>query len=87
MRHFLSGLILVVCLTYCPDLAAGQWHRGPTAEEQAEMDESKRERVGIYFVGIIAAIIGVVVAVQFCREAREAIPSRRTYADEVDSDY
>jgi hypothetical protein len=89
MRRFLSALILLLGLAFCPDLTAGQWHSAsvPSADEQAEIDEAKRERLGLYFVGMLAAIIGVVVAVQFCREARQSFPSGRTYLDEFDSAY
>lgn len=89
MRRFLSGLIFVFCLVFCPALNAGQWHGAsvPSTEEEAEINEAHREQMGLYFVGILAAIIGVAVAVQCCREARESISSGRTYAGEVDSVY
>jgi hypothetical protein len=89
MRRLLSALVLLFCFAFCPDLNAGQWHSAsvPSAEEQAEIDEAQRERLGLYFVGMLAAIIGVLVAVQFCREARQSFPSGRNYADEFDSAY
>lgn len=89
MRRLLSAPILLLCLAFCPDLNAGQWHSAnvPTAEEQAEIDEAQRERMGLYFVGTLAGLIGVMVAYQWCREARDSLPSRRCYADEIDSVY
>jgi hypothetical protein len=89
MRRLLSPLILTLCVAFCPALNAGQWQSAsvPSAEEQAEINEAQRERIGLYFVGMLAAIIGVVVVVQFWSEARQSFPSGRTYADEFDSAY
>jgi hypothetical protein len=80
MRPFLYGLTFIAGLCLFPATAqAGPWgspeSTGPTKAEKAAAE--KAEETGVYFVGCIAAIVGLLVVVQFLREVRGTAPAPR----------
>lgn len=84
MRPFLYRLTLAafVCLTVPVPTQAGVWGQDapePSAKKSAKelAAEQEAEQNSVYFIGAIAAIVALLVVVQFLREVRTSAPPSR----------
>lgn len=78
MRRFLYGFTIIAGLCLLPAVAhAGPFGSPPPPEKSAAelAAEKEAEQTGLYFVGSIAAIIALLVVVQFVREVRDSAPT------------